>query len=317
MYKIERVKGPLSEREWGLYPGDADGLVAFRGSEVLARLAFGASSGFSGAPGLTGYVGWYHAADGEAGADLLRRAVQELFNRGARRVVGPLDGSTWHRYRFTLPGTGKPDSSGNAFLGEPVNPPEYPLHFESAGFQPHLEYQSRIVRRPATEPESGAVAAKLTQSGVEVRGLDVPRFTGMIREIHQLSLIAFAENPYFTSIDLTHFESLYAPLRPLVDPELVRMAWSPDGRLLGFVFAYSDPLSSEPRVILKTLASHPEVRGMGLGGLLTSQIDAAAALRGASVIHALMQLFNFSGNISQRSESELFRRYRLYIADRH
>jgi ribosomal protein S18 acetylase RimI-like enzyme len=283
---------------------------------VVARLGYGVRDGFAGAPGRTGFVGWYEASDGVVGAELLRRAVAELYAAGAERVIGPLEGSTWHRYRLMVEEAGAPDPAAEPpFLGEPVNPPEYPDHFEAAGFLPHLEYESRIVRAPRANPALQPAAERLRERGVEVAGIALERFEETIREIHELSLLAFAGNPYFTPIQLEEFTAMYAAVRPLADPALVRLARDGEGRLLGFVFAYVDPLAPG-RVILKTLATHPDARGLGLGGLLTDAVNAAAGERGAAVIHALMQVTNFSKRISARSESELFRRYRLYQAAR-
>ncbi|CAN5847066.1 MAG: GNAT family N-acetyltransferase [Gemmatimonadetes bacterium] len=298
------------------FPADSRTMLAFRGEEVVARLAMGTRDDFAGAQGRTGYVGWYEASDREAGVALLRRALEELFAEGAKRVVGPLNGTTWHRYRLVIPDSEGRKLPGDVpFLSEPGNPIEYPLHFESAGFEPHLEYESRIIREPQRDPEVFQAAVRLDSLGVTIRGIDMDRFEEELVALHQLSVIAFAENPYFSPIGLDEFTAMNRAVRPLVDPALVRLAWGLDGELLGFVFAFMDPLATGPRVILKTLVSHPDARAMGLGGLLTDAINRAAAERGASVIHALMQASNFSTRISSRRDSELFRRYRLYVAE--
>jgi ribosomal protein S18 acetylase RimI-like enzyme len=286
-----------------------------RGDQVVARVGIGSREGFAGAPGVTGFVGWYEATDGEAGTNLLGEAVAALYRSGADRVIGPLDGSTWQRYRLLLPDESARVDVEPPFLGEPTNPAEYPLHFAAAGFAPHLEYESRIVDRPAASPEAAAARERLLVRGIRVEGIDPSAFDRTIAEIHGLTHLAFAENPYFTPLDPAAFGAMYAAVRPLVDPALVRLARDAEGHLLGFVFAYVDPYV-RGRVVLKTLASHPDARGLGLGGVLTDEVNAAAGARGAAVIHALMQVTNFSRRISARSESRLLRSYRLYSAPR-
>jgi ribosomal protein S18 acetylase RimI-like enzyme len=296
-------------------PAGLHTLIAFRGSEPFARLGFGTRSGYAGAPGVTGYVGWYEALDGEAGAELLRQAAAEMFGSGAERVVGPLNGSTWERYRLSLPRDAE-IADGRPFLSEPSNPPVYPEHFARAGYRPELEYESRIVRDPRPDLSLAPAATRLRERGIEIGGIDPLRYDEEIRSIHELSLVAFAGNPYYTPIGFAEFSAMYSAVRPLVDPALVRLARDAEGRLLGYVFAYSDPLAPGRRIILKTLASHPAARGLGLGGLLTDAVNRVAAQREAQVIHALMHLSNFSEKISRRSESEHFRSYRLYAAER-
>jgi GNAT superfamily N-acetyltransferase len=296
-------------------PAGVRTLVAFRGTEPVARLGFGARSGFAVARGTTGFVGWYEAADDDAGAKLLREAAEELLMAGAERVVGPLNGSTWGRYRVALPRDEEIDD-GEPFLAEPVNPPRYAAHFERAGYIPHLEYESRIVRHPRPDPSLATAATRLAERGVQIGGIDPARYDEDIRSIYDLSLVAFADNPYYTPIGFAEFLAMYASVRTLVDPALVRLARDDDGRLLGYVFAYPDPLAAGRRVILKTLAAHPDARGLGLGALLTDAVHGVAAARGQPVIHALMQLSNLSKNISRRSESAPFRSYRLYLAER-
>lgn len=294
---------------------EARRLVALRDGRPVARTAFGARAGFSGAPGVTGYVGWYAAAAGEdeAGAAVLREAAARLLAQGAPRVVGPLDGSTWHRYRVTLAREREVDD-GAPFLSEPRNPPQWADHFAAAGFRPLLEYETRRVTTPAAAPPLVARREALSERGVTIRPFSLDRYEADLHALYDLSVQAFAENAFYLPISLDEFRALYAPLRPLLDPALVRLAEDAAGALVGYVFAFPDALAApaSPRIVLKTLAVSPAVRGLGLGAVLVDDIHATAAARGASVLHALMQVANASRSISERSESELFRRYLLY-----
>ena len=131
-----------------------------------------------------------------------------------------------------------------------------------------------------------------------------------------MSVAAFAGNLFYSPIGFGEFRARYLPLRPLLDPELVRLAEDADGRLLGFVFAFPDLLTMRDgrptRAVLKTLATAPAARGLGLGTYLTDEIRRIAHEKGyASVIHALMQAENESIRISRHS-ARVFRRYVLY-----
>jgi len=310
-------------------PAGAECLVAYDAGRPTARLAMAIAPGLYGAPGPSGVVGWYEALDGEAGAALLVQAREVLAERGAARVLGPMNGSTWKRYRVALPPR-PAEPAPTPFLTEPVNPPDYPLHFLAAGYAVAAEYESRaaLLAPPAAAP--GPSGPPLPD-GIRIAPLDPARFDDTLREIFDLSAAAFADNLFYTPIAFAEFAAAYLRVRPLLDPELVRLARGADGRLLAFVFAFPDPFDRVPdavrapaasggaprprglRVVLKTLATAPEARGLGLGGRLSAEVHRVAQGRGApSVVHALMQVDNASTHISGRLRGEPFRRYALY-----
>lgn len=307
----ERIGYPFPDEE---LPPAAECLVAYAGGAPAARLAMEVAPELHGAPGPSGMVGWYEALDGEAGTALLGRATELLAGRGAVRVIGPMNGSPWKRYRLALP-PGPGESAHPPFLAEPVNPPEYPSHFLAAGFRVVSEYETRIAPRPAEwvpgapEPEGSG--------RYRVAPVDLDRFEDELRGVFALSLEAFGDNRFYRPIGFDEFAAAYRRLRPLVDPELVRLARGADGRLLGFVFAFPDPFdraTGRPlRVVLKTLATSADARGMGIGGRLTGDVHRIAFDRGApAVVHALMHVDNSSQRISGRFRGEPFRRYALY-----
>ena len=291
-------------------------LVAYHGMPV-ARLSMELVRDLRGARGVTGLIGHYESTDGGAAALMLRRAIIDLRKAGAERILAPVNGSTWGRYRFVLPperGEGDPEPP---FLSEPVNPPEYLLDFREAGFRVAAEYESAIVE-DLSEPDARREqsAERIRARGAVIRPLDFARFDDELRALYDLSVTAFAENLYYSPIGFDEFRARYLPLRPLLDPELVRLAEDADGRVLGFVFAFPDLLTMRDgrptRAVLKTLATAPAARGLGLGTFLSDEVRRLAEEKGyASVIHALMQADNASISIS-RHTARVFRRYALY-----
>jgi GNAT superfamily N-acetyltransferase len=283
-----------------------------------ARLSFSVADDLHGAPGRTGLIGHYERTDPAAAAVLLRDAVVRLRGLGVDRILGPLNGSTWGRYRLALP-PGPREEVEPPFLSEPVNPVDYPADFEAAGFRVAATYESALVddlSAPDPRRDELAERVRVRARGAVIRPLDLARFDDELRAIHRLSVAAFADNLFYSPIDFPEFQARYTPLRPLLDPALVRMAEDADGGLLGFVFAFPDLLTVRDgrptRVVLKTLASAPAARGLGLGTYLTDEVRRLAHEKGyASVIHALMQADNQSVRISRHS-ARVFRRYALY-----
>jgi GNAT superfamily N-acetyltransferase len=309
----DRIGYPMADEP---VPPSARCLVAYHGMPA-ARLSMELVRDLQGAPGVTGVIGHYESTHGGAAALMLRRAIIDLRQRGAERILGPMNGSTWGRYRFVLPpelGEGDPEPP---FLSEPTNPPEYLLDFREAGFRVAARYESAIIDDlSAPDPRRDELAERVRARGAVIRPLDLDRFDDELRALYELSVGAFAENLYYSPIAFEEFRARYLPLRPLLDPELVRMAEDADGRLLGFVFAFPDLLTMQAgrptRAVLKTLATAPAARGLGLGAFLTDEVRRLAHEKGyASVIHALMQADNASIRIS-RHTARVFRRYALY-----
>jgi GNAT superfamily N-acetyltransferase len=270
-----------------------------------------------GAPESTGVVGHYEAKDAEAGVALLERAVDALAGEGVPLVVGPMDGTTWGRYRLALP---TPESGDPApFLTEPVNPPEYPAQFEAAGFRAVEHYVSRLIPElDALADRAAEVRQQLAAGGWAISPLDPARFGTVLDELYDLSIVAFADNPYFARITRAQFRESYQPVRSFLDPDLVVLARDAEDRLAGFAFAFPDlidPAGKPTRVVVKSLAVDPASRGTGIGSLLVHEIHRRAADKGYdAAIHALMHEDNPSHRISKHG-GEVFRRYALFGRD--
>jgi GNAT superfamily N-acetyltransferase len=300
-------------------PEGAACALASRDGAPVACCTLQMAEGLHDAPGRSGLIGHYDALDAEAGAALLVHARDSLAREGAARVLGPMNGSTWARYRLALPP--QPDDpvpEVPPFLGEPTNPPDYPDHFTAAGFVVVARYESRIVRDLVTAvPAARDLEERVRSRGIAVRTLDPARFDEELPALFEVSLAAFSANPYYTTIDFAAFRAMYRELRTLLDPAFVLLAHDPAGRLLAFQLAYPDPLSREgerlTRVVVKSIATVPEARGLGLGNHLFDRIRERAHEQGfRAVIHALMHVTNFSMNMSERHRSAQFRRYALY-----
>ena len=310
-------------------PPGSTGWLAFRGDQPVARATTRMTSALQGVAGTIGLIGHYETLDAEAGVEVLRAAARALANDGATRVVGPMNGSTWARYRLALrPGSGDDadaEASGSEtsledpppFLAEPWNPPSYSLDFKAAGFVVAARYESRVDESLESEAlDADALAQSVSAAGFRVRPLDLSRFDEELTALYELSLATFANNLYYSPIGKAAFQAQYQKARPLIDPELVLIAENAAGAPVAFQFAFVDPLTpagAPRRVVVKTVATAPAARGKGLGGAMLDRIRRRARAAGChSIVHALMHVENFSMRMSARHESRLFRRYALY-----
>jgi len=311
---FDALSGPVVEP---VPPGEMC-LVVELADTPVARCSMMRAIGMHGTVGITGMIGHFEARDPVAATMMLGIARGMLNAHEAPRVLGPMNGTTWARYRLALPR--EADEQGfepPVFAGEPTNPDEYPSYFTEAGAEIAARYESRIDEDPnAPAADAAAVAARVRDAGFRVRPLDVTQFEAELATLYELSLASFADNLFYLPIDWPTFRDQYERLSGLLDPELVLIA-EYEGTPVAFQFAYMDPLctraNAPPRAIVKTVATAPEARGVGLASHMLDLLRERAAARGAtSVIHALMHVANFSMKMSSRHKTRLFRRYALY-----
>ena len=259
-----------------------------------------------------GLIGHYAAAEHAAGKALLDEACKVLASAGCTVAVGPMDGSTWRRYRLiTERGEAPP------FFLEPDNPDEWPHHWTSASFAPLATYISAVNENLETEdPRSETTRERLAAAGIALRPFEPGRADEELRRLFHLSLVAFSRNFLFTPFTEPEFMAENRTILSLVPPELVRLA-EREEELVGFMFAVPDMLQSRrgealETVILKTMAVHPDVAGRGLGALLMDDVQRVARDLGFSrAIHALIHEGNRSATLSARYARPI-RRYTLF-----
>ncbi|MDH4108668.1 MAG: GNAT family N-acetyltransferase [Gammaproteobacteria bacterium] len=265
--------------------------------------------------GTAGAIGHYAALDAEAAGLLLDFACRQLKQRRCSLALGPLDGSTWRRYRFvTERGHAKP------FFMEPDNPDEWPAHFAGAGFGSYARYVSELNDNfPIRQPEIGDLPQRFARAGVTIEQLDLSGPATDLSDIHAVACAAFTGSPLFTPIDFDEFAAIYAPLLTSVDPRLMLIARH-EGRIVGFVFAPPDYLQSlDPAaidtIVIKTVAVLPDACYRGLGRMLiVDMLRNAESMGYRQAISALMYCENRSQQIS-RDCARPMREYRLFARE--
>ena len=184
-----------------------------------------------------GMIGFFEALDKpDAIKALLREAISGLNAQGAKKIIGPMEGDTWHRYRLN---TGPFDSP--PFLMELYNPDYYPALWESSGFELFEKYYSKHV------PDIGQAMKgleknndKLITEGYKLRHIDLHRFSEELELLYDLSCSIFKNNFLYTRISKEEFLGLYDGVKPLIESELIWFAQAPDGTNAGFIFAFPD-----------------------------------------------------------------------------
>lgn len=246
-------------------------------------------------------LGAFRAATPEAGREVLAQAMAHARSLGIRRLIGPMDGDTWHSYRFVTETDGSP-----AFLLEPQNKPHDVDVFRDAGFQPIGGYFSARVPLDARLASAPPPATDLT---IQTWNGEDPE--GLFAQVHDLSVQAFSKNAFYKPILREAFLAMYMPVVPMIRPELIFFARHNDGKLAGFLFGIPN-YAEGPKpssAILKTYASLARGAGRHLAHAFHT---VAAGLGYQSAIHALIHDDNLSGLRSAAEGAEVFRRYTLF-----
>ncbi|HEU4996294.1 MAG TPA: hypothetical protein VFT29_15865 [Gemmatimonadaceae bacterium] len=285
--------------------------VAFDGDRPVARIVARIAPQLNDARGNPyGLLGFFESARNvDTGRALFQPAIDWLRGHGVGAIVGPMDGDTWHRYRVNIGPFDHPP-----FPLEPWNPPYYRELWEQAGFGEVESYSSKWIDDVTVllpRLESGAERA--ASHGICVRALDRSRLDQELAIVHRLSAEIFRDAFLYSPITLPDFLDMYRGVERFLDPDLVVFATAPDGRDVGFVFAYADP--SLPAIHYKTIGVLSDWRKAGTTAALSRHVYRNAVARGLRAgNHALMR----DDNRSQALDAGLgvvFRRYVLFGRD--
>jgi hypothetical protein len=255
-------------------------------------------------------IGNFEAEDyPEATQMLIDQISEDAKKLGAKFLLGPMNGSTWGTYRFA-------ESTNSPFFLEPHHLNYYQKHFLNAGFKPIRNYNSKLVEEiPTDSLEPANELIKLQKSlKVEVRPINMNDFAGDLKKLHQLVHQAFAHNFLFTPLEKEEFVNKYMITANFLNQEYTRIAEDEDGNFLAFFFCMDDLLNpNEKRLIIKTIARHPDPKWRGLGQLMGSLLYRKAKNDGyKSIIHALMDEDANSSSISTKFAGKPINRYFLY-----
>jgi hypothetical protein len=272
----------------------------------VGAIGFVATRGDSGSPAV-----------GEAMRSALAAAESWLAGIGAAVVRCPMQFSTWYGHR-AMTGGFPEDGGPPPFAMEPFNGRVLPEILGSSGF--HVVHTAASYVVPVDRWIEGATLgeSRLRSAGFRDRPIRLDHLDDELQTIHAISSATFRRSWGFSDIALDEFRSIYRPLVRLADPDLIRFAESPDGRPVGFIFAFAEP-STRPggrdaRFVAKSVAVLPEVRqaspGIGIG--LTVAVHRLAAARGyPTAIHACVADGAFTQRISARW-GERFRTYATF-----
>jgi len=227
---------------------------------------------------------------------------------GCRFIIGPMNGSTWDNYRFSV------HHDEPLFLSETFHPLYYNDLFKACGFEVILNYESRIERGVTTNNEK--VAHKIeesAQNGVIVREFDSNRIDEELKQLFPLVKGSFERNTLYTDISWETFYRKYASVIKQLGTRYVLFA-EKEGEIIAFVFAFQNLLeTSKKQLIYKTVARKYGKEYAGIGHVVALEVMKRAVEDGMEdAIHAFMIYDATSTDISRNFNSQPYKEYVLY-----
>ena len=280
---------------------------------LIARFALYSNPGLSYDKMKAACIGNYECVNNDfVAAHVLSIAVVQAKKLNMPFLIGPMNGSTWDNYRFSV------NDHPTLFFPEPCHPAFYNTHFKNAGFVIIAEYFSAIDRMPAVDDAGIEVLQKkFKKDGVILRNINFDDFENDLEKIYDLSALSFKGNFLYTPISKKSFFDKYAKAKNFLEPRFVILAEDLQKNVIGYFFC-TDNFYEEPgrTLIVKTIARHPGNTFAGLGHLMAYEIVKRALAAGyKNMIHAFVIKDGSSVKISESYHSEIYRNYALYGKD--
>lgn len=285
------------------------GILITDGPTVLGKVALYQNPALRHQGMPTGILGNYECVDSQEVANLLlETAERELKKAGNQFLIGPMNGSTWDQYRFTL------QSDISPFFTEQIQPAYYPVQWEAYGFEGIGEYSSALDTEMIVDDRVSRGLTLLNRKGISIRSIRLEHYEEELDRLYDLCLKGFAGNYLYSPISKESFLSKYLPAKGAIDPRWVLIAEDQDGEPGAFIFCLPDYWNQESRrLIIKTLVRHPDRKWAGVGAVLSGMIISEAKSDGVdAMIHALMYQGGGGKSVSSRFNGQTLQTYRLY-----
>lgn len=250
---------------------------------------------------------WESVERFESCRKLFKKFEAWALKQGAQRVYGPIDGSTFGRYRLRFPH----DKIKQPFTGEPYNPPYYLKYMDWMGYKVAYEYcslfsKNRLLGIAMTVLKS---IKKPLPPNLRLQRLDAQMWNRSSDSIYKLLHEVFKNNFAYEPMNRVAFDRTITPVvARLVDPnisslivdecerkavgiclafpdysELIRQGAGPSIKAGDVSWSQHAHLLKNPRILGKTFGVLPEYRHVGLYNQMMRHISKNADGLGAFV----------------------------------
>ena len=251
---------------------------------------------------------------------LFNKVFEELKKEGIEIIIGPLNGTTWNKYRYVTE-----KGSRRQFLLEPWNEDYSVSLFEKLGFKPLAGYISTVMEGMDSDGRRNLnkKIEKLKKfdyyKDIKVESAENKDLLTVLNKVYDLTVEAFKNNFLYSELEREIFLKMYMSYEDKIIKKFFKMLYLGD-ELIGYVFGIPDyaELGYKGKIdtiILKTIAVSPIYNGKGMGYILINSLVEEAEKEGyENVIYALMHQSNVSKNIGLLL-GNMLRKYTLFIKE--
>ena len=273
------------------------------------------------------YFGFYECIDDDSVARFLfERAIIFCREKGFSKIVGPVDGSFWQKYRLKINLFDRPP-----YTGEPYNKPYYFRQFTDNGFTVAEHYTSNHFHSLEENYRNERYEKRFRQflqKGYRIESPTDENYDRILDQVYDMIMELYSDFPIFKSLSREDFRDIYGSYKLIMNMSMTKIAFLED-KAVGFFISipdygnavYHTNLFSIPK-ILKTKKT-PEQYVMlymgvlpehkGLGRTLVYSIMQELSRNGCPSIGALMR----DGKLTQHYASEIVTEVYEYVLLEH
>ena len=241
---------------------------------------------------------------------ILNHAKEKARELGAEILIGPMEGSTWANYRFSL------DNDTSNFFLEPYHNIYYNKQFVNFGFKKIEDYYSNYNKTISFDDDFiKTTENNFNKKGLYIRNMKSDLFEDELYKIGTFTIEVFKKNILYSPLKPAEFVEKYKNFKDYLLPELVFIAEDSKKEIHGIFYGIPNYLNPESKtIIIKTIARKMETPfKKDLINLLMHKFSKQSIESGfKNEVHAFIHQDNASGNVSKRYSGKDFKSYALY-----
>lgn len=177
------------------------------------------------------YLGFYECIDDDTVAKYLFKEIANYTKaNNYTKIVGPVDGSFWNKYRMKINLFNRP------YTGEPYNKEYYFKQWKDNGFEIMDHYTSNhfhAIDENYHNPKFEEHYKEFIEKGYEIKKPKKEEIDNVIKELYYLITDLYKDFPIYKNISKEDFIEVFSGLKSIINVDMIRIAYLKN-ELVGF-----------------------------------------------------------------------------------